>query len=248
MATSNPSGCLFLLLGFFWEGIEKVGRMPNRITLEGELEFWNEIVTQFPHSPWERFLEPKKKKIWEMLAHEYARSVVKAKGAGKAIVAQARKEHCDALCEHIMAGGELSERVILSLDKKALKRVRECQKRFVKRKAINDVKIPKRKVAMSVSSRMLQVLKNKKASREWEMLVGYTVDELVQHLEKQFKPGMSWENHGQWHIDHIRPVSSFTFESIHDPAVKKCWALENLQPLWAYENMRKNAKYDGPLD
>ena len=76
----------------------------------------------------------------------------------------------------------------------------------------------------------------------WESLVGYTVQELQQHLESQFQRGMAWDNMGKWHIDHIRPQSSFSFSSTDDPEFKECWALANLQPLWAADNLRKSAK------
>lgn len=44
-----------------------------------------------------------------------------------------------------------------------------------------------------------------KNGRKWNDLVGYSTDELLTHLEKQFKPGMSWDNYGEWHVDHIIP-------------------------------------------
>lgn len=63
-------------------------------------------------------------------------------------------------------------------------------------------------------------------------------------LEAKFKPGMSWGNHGEWHIDHKRPIASYDFSSADDPAFKECWSLENLQPLWAKENLSKGARYE----
>ena len=67
----------------------------------------------------------------------------------------------------------------------------------------------------------------------WTKYVNYTLTELMNHLEKQFKDGMSWDNYGQWHIDHIIPIAQFEFESYHDLDFKLCWSLINLQPLWA---------------
>jgi hypothetical protein len=64
----------------------------------------------------------------------------------------------------------------------------------------------------------------------------------MNYLESQFVEGMSWENHGKWHIDHIKPVCSFNFNSREDEDFKKCWALENLRPLWAKENLKKSAE------
>lgn len=88
-------------------------------------------------------------------------------------------------------------------------------------------------------------LKGMKKGRRWEKLVGYTVEELKRHLEKQFKDGMNWElfTQSKIHIDHKIPKSFFKFNSYNDPEFKECWALKNLQPLWESENLSKGAKY-----
>lgn len=86
-----------------------------------------------------------------------------------------------------------------------------------------------------------------KAGRHWEDLVGFTIDQLKSHLERQFRPGMTWENYGQWHIDHRIPVSAFNYETPDDIDFKQCWALRNLQPLWAIDNLRKLNKLDKPF-
>jgi hypothetical protein len=73
-------------------------------------------------------------------------------------------------------------------------------------------------------------------------LLGCSVIEARKHLEKQFKEGMTWENHAHdtWHIDHIIPCASF---DLTDPEQQnKCFHYTNLQPLWAEENMSKSAK------
>jgi hypothetical protein len=75
--------------------------------------------------------------------------------------------------------------------------------------------------------------------------LGYSVAELRTHLEQKFQSGMSWKNYGKWHIDHVRPESWFQYRSHNDPEFKKCWALSNLQPLWAHENLKKNSLYEG---
>ncbi len=50
---------------------------------------------------------------------------------------------------------------------------------------------------------------------------------------------MSFENYGEWHIDHVVPASNFSYDSFEDKEFKDCWALSNLQPLWAEENLKK---------
>jgi hypothetical protein len=70
-------------------------------------------------------------------------------------------------------------------------------------------------------------------------VLGYTPNDLVKHLESQFKDGITWSNYGEWHVDHKLPLSSFTFTDMNDPEFKRCWALENLQPMWGRENIIK---------
>ncbi len=72
--------------------------------------------------------------------------------------------------------------------------------------------------------------------------LGCSIPELKAHLESQFQDGMTWENHGDWHIDHIRPLASFDL-SDRDQFLTAC-NYKNLQPLWAVDNIRKGAKYE----
>ncbi|WP_144340249.1 HNH endonuclease [Sinorhizobium sp. BJ1] len=77
--------------------------------------------------------------------------------------------------------------------------------------------------------------------RTFEIL-GYTSEQLKRHIEAQFVDGMTWGNWGirGWHIDHIVPLTAFNYETPDDPDFKKAWALSNLQPLWAADNIRKS--------
>jgi len=69
--------------------------------------------------------------------------------------------------------------------------------------------------------------------------VNYSVEELKSHLESQFTEGMTWDNHGKWHIDHIKPLASFNLTNEKDRSV--AYGIDNLQPLWAKENLSKGA-------
>lgn len=99
-------------------------------------------------------------------------------------------------------------------------------------------------------SRMMRTLMHREVGRKsagrgtWTKLVGYTADQLKIHLERQFLPGMTWDNRGLngWHIDHIIPISSFSYDSHDHPDFKACWALTNLRPMWAADNIRKKDK------
>jgi hypothetical protein len=64
------------------------------------------------------------------------------------------------------------------------------------------------------------------------------VIELKEYIESLFIEGMSWENYGDWHIDHIIPVSSYNPETSIDVVN----SIKNLQPLWAFDNLSKGNK------
>ena len=93
--------------------------------------------------------------------------------------------------------------------------------------------------------RMLQRILNMPRAREdarrSELLLGYTKQDLLEHLEKQFRPGMSWEVRGSFHIDHIKPFAQFFSEGVYDPVVIN--ALTNLQVLTPAENRLKGASF-----
>jgi len=106
------------------------------------------------------------------------------------------------------------------------------------------------KITSRVRANLVKHLKLRRMTKGGKTftLLGYTGKELAEHLESQFKDGMSWDNMGEWHIDHIRPVSSFNFTTTDCEDFKKCWALDNLQPLWAADNMSKGNKWDGEVN
>lgn len=69
-------------------------------------------------------------------------------------------------------------------------------------------------------------------------IYGCSFDELKKHIELQFKEGMSWENRGEWHIDHIIPLVNATTEE----ELLKLNHYTNLRPLWAKENLTRSKK------
>ncbi len=85
-------------------------------------------------------------------------------------------------------------------------------------------------------------LRKRKDGHRWEVLVGYTIEDLKKHLEGLFLEGMSWENIGKWHIDHRVPLSRFHYEHPEEQEFRVCWSLSNLQPMWACDNLSKNDK------
>ncbi len=127
--------------------------------------------------------------------------------------------------------------------------VRYCSRRCKQLSQVKDrtiEEIARLRINNSHTALMGYALKGKKAGCKWEKLVGYTLADLMAHLEAKFADGMTWENYGEWHIDHIKPRSMFSYAAPTDPEFLECWALSNLQPLWELDNLRKGAKYVKP--
>ena len=95
--------------------------------------------------------------------------------------------------------------------------------------------------AKSLRTLIRETLKAHSAGKQSKSasLLGCSPLEAAQYLEALFLPGMTWDNHGKWHIDHIRPVASFD-----NPADPACWHYTNLQPLWAADNLAKSDKWE----
>lgn len=128
------------------------------------------------------------------------------------------------------------ERILL-VNKLYRENNREKINKHIKNRKLND---PIFKLHRSVGNRIRLFLNIKKVTKRnstFEM-VGCTPQELKFHLESQFKDGMSWNNQGEWHIDHIVPLSSGKTE---DEIIKLCH-YTNLQPLWALDNIKKGSK------
>ena len=115
-------------------------------------------------------------------------------------------------------------------------------KRLFQRKKRKNIKI---KISNSIASGIRFALKNRninKDRRHWETLVINTKEEIIEHLEKHFLPGMTLQNYGKWHIHHITPVEFFQFTSTDDVEFKYMWSTENLIPLWEEKNREKSDK------
>lgn len=119
---------------------------------------------------------------------------------------------------------------------------------YKKKEMFKSYHTPKGKLNHSISVLMRRSIGDKKAGRHWETLVDFTVFELIEHLQEQFTPEMNWSNHGvYWHIDHIVPIAAFNFETPEDIDFKRCWNLNNFQPLEVYKNLSKGARLEKPF-
>jgi hypothetical protein len=102
---------------------------------------------------------------------------------------------------------------------------------------------PNFKLLKTLRSRLGSAIKRQNSNKNNTTieLLGCSVSFLKGFLEAKFKEGMTWENHGEWHIDHIKPCASFNL--LDEEEQKKCFHYTNLQPLWASENLNKGCKY-----
>ena len=79
-----------------------------------------------------------------------------------------------------------------------------------------------------------------KSKSTLEML-GAPIEHVRSHLESKFQPGMTWENYGQWHVDHVVPLALAKTSQ----EMEALFHYTNLQPLWALDNIRKSDNYQG---
>ena len=96
------------------------------------------------------------------------------------------------------------------------------------------------RLAANLRSRLYHALKGKIKSARTVELLGCSVDHLKEHLEKQFQPGMTWDNKRDWHVDHMVACACFDLSSAAEQ--HQCFHYTNLQPMWALENQSKGAK------
>jgi hypothetical protein len=92
----------------------------------------------------------------------------------------------------------------------------------------------------SLRHRLYMCLKKNRASFKTLDLLGCSLEDFRFYMESKFSEGMSWDNYGEWHIDHIKPCVSFDLTD--DTQVKLCFHYSNLQPLWALDNILKKDK------
>lgn len=118
-------------------------------------------------------------------------------------------------------------------------------KRDTRREMLARESDPQRRAVVRLRVLLKNTLKGgggRKAAKTEELL-GCSVADACAHIAAQFLPGMSWENHGKWHIDHIRPCASF--DDLNDPAQQReCCHFSNLQPLWAADNIAKSDTWE----
>jgi hypothetical protein len=124
---------------------------------------------------------------------------------------------------------------------KNIDKIRKTKRDYERNRKSSD---PLYKLISNFRTAIYQVLKENRVDKNQSYfdVLQYTPEELIIHLEKQFTDGMTWENYGEWHVDHKLPITSFNIQEMGDEEFMKCWCLSNLQPMWGEENIRKSNK------
>ena len=177
----------------------------------------------------------RQKKIWKLANPE------KCKKYAKKYRLANFKNHREYVKKHYQANREKY--------KKQSRKYRLANPKKYKEYSRKHRKDPMVRLSYAISCGIRDSLKKGigKNGRHWEDLVGWTFQQLKNRFVQLFESGMTWENHGRWHIEHRVPISAFNFSSPEHADFKRCWALSNLQPMWAVENMSKHAKIDKPF-
>ena len=113
------------------------------------------------------------------------------------------------------------------------------QRQYVKKRYKNDIQY---KLTISLRTRLNRAIKNNQKAGSAVGELGCTIGEFKVYIENKFQEGMSWENwkHDGWHLDHIKPLSSFDLTD-REQFLEACH-YTNLQPLWGWQNMQKHDK------
>ena len=139
------------------------------------------------------------------------------------------------------------QRIIYRLKNKEKIAIRSKKYDLSHRKEFNERDNKRRKtdinykIKYNLRRRILLALKGNSKFLSTMLLIGCEIDYLIYYLQSQFTDGMSWDNHGDWHIDHKRPCKLFDLSKPEQQ--QKCFNYKNLQPLWAKDNLSKGVNY-----
>jgi len=174
-----------------------------------------------------KFLSALSKKYYQEHKEEYTKTMKKYYKNNKKKIITQQKKYYDENKEKIKSQNK---------KRKNLKNI--YMKNYIKKRAKIDIRF---KLLGNLRHSVYLGIKKHYKSLSTMFLIGCSIDYLMYHLQEQFTKGMSWDNYGDWHIDHIKPCARFDLSKPEEQ--RKCFHYTNLQPLWAEENLRKGDKY-----
>ena len=156
-----------------------------------------------------------------------------------------REKNKDSVREYVKTWNEKNKehrkQYLKEYREKNIDNIRKTKRDYERNRKSRD---PLYKLISNFRTAIYQVLKenNVEKNKSYFDILQYTPEELINHLEKQFTDTMTWDNYGIWHVDHKLPITSFDIQEMGDDEFMRCWSLNNLQPMWGEENIRKSNK------
>lgn len=181
-----------------------------------------------------RWREANREKLRESYRRDYYENYNKRRESRKAYYRANREKCIEQMRDRYYSNHEEEK----AIRRKWRQENREANNRYFRERRRNDPVYGAKCTMRAMVKRCLTMAGVQKASRTEEYL-GYTAAEFREHIERQFVKGMGWHNRSEWHIDHITPIAWFIDHGIADPKRINC--LSNLKPVWASENLSKNA-------
>tara|TARA_R110000824_G_scaffold139589_1_gene304803 strand:+ start:74 stop:883 length:810 start_codon:yes stop_codon:yes gene_type:complete len=166
-----------------------------------------------------------------------------------------QKKYCEANREKVLAGqkkwrNENPEKVVAGQRKwreENPEKVSASCKKYRKARRRND---PTFRLQCNLRTGLWQCLSGKQKKSRTLEYIGIDLEKLWEHFKSKFTDGMTRENYGGWHVDHIRPLCSFDFDLYEEGSeeyenlLHQAWHYTNLQPLWAKDNLSKHSKWE----
>jgi hypothetical protein len=150
-------------------------------------------------------------------------------------------ENRDKIKEKSLNYYKLNRNKILKQQYKYVCKNREIRNLAAKKRYYEKMKDPSFRIIQAIRARTRGVLKGvDKSKRSFEYLGIPSVEFFWNHLEKQFKQGMTRENYGLWEVDHIKAISTFNIKDLKQ--IKICFNYKNCQPMWSLDNKIKGNK------
>jgi len=108
---------------------------------------------------------------------------------------------------------------------KNIDKIRKTKRDYERNRKAKD---PLYKLINNFRTAIYQVLKENNINKNGHYfeILKYTPEDLILHLETKFTNGMTWDNYGEWHVDHIKPISSHTILEIGDDEFMNCWSCQ----------------------
>jgi len=159
-----------------------------------------------------------------------------------------REKNKDSVREYVKTWNEKNKEhrkeYLKEYREKNIENIRKTKRDYERNRKESD---PLYKLISNFRTAIYQVLKesNVEKNKHYFDILQYTPESLIKHLESQFENNMNWDNYGEWHVDHKLPITSFNIEEMGDEEFMRCWSLENLQPMWGTDNIRKSNKIIG---